>query len=577
MRHGRTQNRTIDFAFKPVHRSLVNRTVFRNSGPMSRCLFFRASFRALLPAVFLCSSLTFAAEQASDSSQNATPVSEQQTTAPTPSQLEGKAPLVASELDSMSRILPPGSNVSLILKDRYGHSLFENRSDQLLAPASTLKILTGLAAYLYLGEDFRFRTQLLQSADGAAGIRFSGDPLFERKHLRRLLSQAKRAGLAEIRGDLILDGSAFNGHDSASGQAWDDQTTCFAAPASAISVNHNCVNGNVKRPVIGQLARPYVPDYEPIRFHSTAMVVDRQTQKDSHCAIELKRGPANLYTLTGCIVRSRYPMPLSLAVTDPVAYASELIAAEAAAIGLKISGQIRRGEMPADASVLAEHESQTLPLYLTRLLKESDNLIADVLLKTLGQRYYQQAGNYRNGTAAVREILADLASVDFANARISDGSGLSTYNLLNASILSQALDHITGMDNQLLREAMPISGVDGSLRFRKGIINSPLKGRIQAKSGYISGVHNLAGFIDTAAGERLQFVLMLSGISLTEAEKKRLRSVGGKGPVARFYESLFNRIYETALPEQHVASDDSGIAAEDSGIAAEDSGAITAQ
>lgn len=450
--------------------------------------------------------------------------------------------------DRARPLLPRGARVAVILRDEQGRTLMSRFPDKLIAPASTLKLLTGVAAEQTLGHDFRFTTALY--ADGKDRvIRFVGDPFFKRSDLRQLLLSLKQ-GKSTIAGDLILDGDLFEGHSWSMAQSWNDTTICFAAPASAISLNHNCVQGNASTGDLNEPVRVYIPEHEPIQIVNETEVLKVATVKHRQCELNLKHRVANVYELTGCSYQRRDPMPLSIAVNDPVAYTVDILREELKTLGIKLKGRIRVGgvSFTEDARVLASHQSPPLSEMLIELMQESDNQLADVLLKTMGQRFVseegqQWPGNYRNGVAAMRDVLSEKLGISMGQAAISDGSGLSRHNLMSARTLADVLAWAVKQDESHVIASMPVSGESGSLKYRRGLINRPLKGRVQAKTGSLRGVVNLVGLLHTRSGEKLQFVVLIDGYSLSPEEWKAIRDRRGKRPLAEFYESLFEAWY----------------------------------
>ncbi len=450
--------------------------------------------------------------------------------------------------DRARPLLPKGARVAVILRDEQGRTLMSRSPDKLIAPASTLKLLTGVAAEQALGGDFRFTTALY--ADGKDRvIRFVGDPFFQRSDLRQLLLSLKQGG-ARIEGDLILDGDLFEGHPWRMAQSWNDTTICFAAPATAISLNHNCVQGNLSTGDLYDPVRVFVPEHEPIQIVNETQVLKVATVKHRRCELNLKHRVANVYELSGCSYQRRDPMPLSIAVNDPVAYTVDILRAELKSLGIRLDGRIRVGgvKLSNDARVLASHRSAPLSEMLVELMQESDNQLADVLLKTMGQRFVsednqQWPGNYRNGVAALRHVLEEELELDLGQAAISDGSGLSRHNLLSARALADTLAWAVKQSDSKVVASMPVSGENGSLKYRRGLINRPLKGRVQAKTGSLRGVVNLVGLLETRSGDSLQFVLLIDGYSLSPDEWKALQKRRGKRPLAQFYETLFEAWY----------------------------------
>ncbi|GAK83613.1 D-alanyl-D-alanine carboxypeptidase [Vibrio ponticus] len=193
--------------------------------------------------------------------------------------------------------LPQGSRVAIAIEPLNSDTpyLTTSNREQFFPPASTLKIVTALAAKLALGDEFQFKTQL-QTNQRDWLVSFSGDPTLTRADLKQLLLQAKQQGMTHIRGDLWLDNSAFTGYERAIGWPWDIIGVCYSAPSSAISLDENCVNASIYTNKDGS-TRVYAPEHFPIYVSSSAKAVSKQQQETSRCDLELQVSPDNHYQL----------------------------------------------------------------------------------------------------------------------------------------------------------------------------------------------------------------------------------------------------------------------------------------
>jgi len=172
-------------------------------------------------------------------------------------------------------------------------------------------------------------------------------------------------------------------------------------------------------------------------------------------------------------------------------------------------------------------------------MKESDNLIADILFKTIGAEYFQQPGNYRNGAKAMREILADKGLSLTSNV-IADGSGLSRHNLVSAQTMFNVLEYIINHDDELqLLNTMPISGVDGTLQYRRGLLTKKLTGKVVAKTGSLKGLSNLVGIVKTEKNHMVPFVLMVSGYNPKPRDANEPKQ---PSPLTQYSAAFFNTI-----------------------------------
>jgi serine-type D-Ala-D-Ala carboxypeptidase/endopeptidase (penicillin-binding protein 4) len=139
------------------------------------------------------------------------------------------------------------------------------------------------------------------------------------------------------------------------------------------------------------------------------------------------------------------------------------------------------------------------------ILNTSQNLFAEMLLKQLGKRF-GGGGSWRDGLAVERRFLIDSVRIDSTEFSLSDGSGLSSANLISPRAFTQLLRYIRGHPRYATFAAgLPLSGGIGSLKTRFSI--GPLLGRVRAKTGSIAGVNTLAGYIERPDGKPVTFAI----------------------------------------------------------------------
>lgn len=398
--------------------------------------------------------------------------------------------------------LPQGHDLALIITDpASGKTVFSQRAEQLQAPASTQKLLTALAAKLYLGNDFRFTTRVEQQGQDLI-FRFSGDPTLSRNDLAAILKQLKTKGIRHITGNIYLNGSQFTGYEQAPGWPWDSLGVCYSAPSSSITLEHNCVQAALySDQSLGQITRLHIPSHQPITATSLAKVVSKSQQQVEFCTLELQTRPGNHYQLSGCLPQRDKPLPLNFAVVDTEAYVRSVLQLELERAGISLKGDIIRNDT-SHGEVLVTHHSEKLPALLQVMLEDSDNLIADNLAKTLGQRYYEQPGSFRNGTEAIKAIIGEHTGIDLSLAVLADGSGLSRDNRIMASDMMKVITYIYQHDDNLgLMKDLPVAGLTGTLRYRQSVRQEPIKQHLAAKSGSLYGTFNLVGVMTSKSGK----------------------------------------------------------------------------
>ncbi|MCB2427456.1 D-alanyl-D-alanine carboxypeptidase/D-alanyl-D-alanine endopeptidase [Methylophaga pinxianii] len=433
---------------------------------------------------------------------------------------------------------PEGADIALYVLDAgSGKELYAERAEQFQQPASLQKIITGLAARLVLDTDFRFETTV-ETTDRDVIINFSGDPTFTRTHLRALIEKLKLKQTS-IQGNLYLNGGAFDTSERAVGVTWDVMGVCYSAPSSSITMNGNCVYGKIEGttpPPVKSLKASGSP-YIDITA-GDIIIREGLENQNIDCDLKLMTDNSNHYSLDGCVGSHRLPVNFHLAVQNTTLYLSKVLQEELDRAGIRLNGKIIRNDK-ISGTVIALHQSEPVMKLIDIMMKRSDNLIADNLLKTVGRVYYKQPGSYENGAAAVKAVLKEKANIDLSRAVIMDGSGLSRNNRITAKDLMQVVQYIFSHKELGLIETLPVSGQSGTLQYRSSLVNAPLTGQVTAKTGSIYGVYNLAGKIKTKSGKSLYFVQLLSNYH-PESDNRNIARKPLRDFERGFYEKLYN-------------------------------------
>ena len=431
---------------------------------------------------------------------------------------------------------PKATDVAFQLIDmKTGKTLVAQRADQLQPPASLQKLVTALAAKLYLKDDFRFVTRLERHKDDVI-VRFSGDPDFSSDDLDALF-QSLRSSQSVIKGNIYINGSIFDDYERAIGLPWDNLGVCYSAPSSSISMDKNCATGNLYIKPGASKPSVLLPAKKPIHIDtSTLQIIKTKPTNDDYCQMKLLADNTNHYQIGGCIHESSLPVKLKFALQNTTAYAKANIEDALKKAGIQLKGKIVRDDNKT-GTVITEHQSASLDTLVREMLKHSDNLIADNLLKTMGHVFYKQAGSYENGIAALQHILKQQANIDLSHAMLVDGSGLSRNNRLSVEQLIQVVSYIFKHPELGLINDLPVSGESGTLAFRSSVNKPPLKGQIQAKTGTLYGTYNLAGKIRTKNNHDLLFVQIVTNFHPADEKQSRW-------PVMKFEKSLYESIYQ---------------------------------
>jgi len=444
-----------------------------------------------------------------------------------------------------------------IVSLRTGEVLYERNAQLLFHPASNQKLLTSSAAFVLLGEDFNFKTSLACDSSvwqngvikGDLALIGRGNPDLTTGDLSTLAQTLAQQGIREITGNLICDDFYFDDVRWGNGWMWDDDPSSDHSRFSALTINDNAVEVVVAPGAsLGKPGQIMINAPSPfVEFINSSITVARREQIDSLSLPRLSidrrwRENENVYVISGAIGMDEAPRTETMNVLDPALFAGHIMRDVLLLNGVAVRGGIYRGFGPSRMRVLAEHQAPLLPV-LTNLNKISDNLTAELVLKTIGAERFGRPGTAEKGAHAMRLFLKSIG-VDTLALKAADGSGVSRYNLVTPCGLMDLL--VAMWQREELRPAfvstLPIAGVDGTLRNRmKG---TSAEGVLRAKTGSLSGVSSLSGYTITADGEALAFSMMVQhylvrdsavrgvqdriGAELTSFRRKPLRVATGR-------------------------------------------------
>jgi len=399
-----------------------------------------------------------------------------------------------------------GARVSALvvsLADR--KRLYSRNAGQGLTPASVQKLLTSAAALYWLSPQFKFSTEVRWDGRDLYVVG-GGDPSLTEEDLRDLARDVRRKELGRIR-NLLLDGSYLD--TLRFGEGWSPEDTLYPyhPMLSAFVCEHDFVTLTVSPKARGKYARVEVePRTRAVQARSKVEVVDegrvsiRISQKATRYGVT--------FDLSGHIASGNKDEAFTRNVADPAWLAGNLFREALLAEGIRMRGKVREGTSPAEAKTIAVHRSQALADLLRTMNKESDNLYAEQVLKTLGAERAGPPGSADKGLLAVRGFL-DTLGVRQDSYRIVDGSGLAHANTLSAETLVEVLAWIY-KQFRLSPEfvsTLPVAGEDGTLARRLGQASRLTR----AKTGTLTGVSSLAGYAVDKRGEVLAFAILVNG------------------------------------------------------------------
>ncbi len=393
-----------------------------------------------------------------------------------------------------------------------GLVLARQNADEPMMPASNFKLITSATALHTLGHDFVFETKLILHNPSAGNgpqddailvVRGDGDPSFGDEAILRVhggdvgdveallqlwVDAVKKANVRKVH-RLILDDSVFDHTFTHPSWPADQLNRWYCAQVAGINFFTNCLDvyptpaGSVGETPLVKIVpeAPFIPATNLATTGATdTFWISRKID-------------SNEITFRGTVKHKRIK-PVNVTVHDPAMFFGQALADRLKRAGIAV-GEVGR---PTPRDVLGDgktlHVIRTpLPLVLERCNKNSQNLYAEALLKRSGRKVTGAPGSFENGAAAVRLFLQKQIGTAAASVNTADGSGLSRDNRVTARIMVDVLTamHKDAKAGRIFRQSLSIAGKDGTLDDRL----TNLKGRVYGKTGYISGVSCLSGYL----------------------------------------------------------------------------------
>lgn len=386
-------------------------------------------------------------------------------------------------------------------------------SNGFFTPASNAKLYTTSLALDRLGPDYRFITEL--RTDPLRGLELvgggdpnlsgcvlpydvaakDGDPLAV---LREFAAQVSAAGVREIKGDVTGISSRYSIGLYPEGWELDDTLYGYGAPVSALALNDNTVTLLLHPTQIGELAEiQTIPAFPHLIILNNVV-----TAAGGHAELHVARQPgSNELAISGTIGATIPELRADVAVDDPALFSAEGMIDALRDQGITVHGEARADYVSEPSGiVVASHESAPLWQIIQVVNKVSQNLHAEMLLQEL---QHVDPAFARN-------------SPDFS---ATDGSGLARQDLVTPEATVKLLERMwDGANRDIWLQSLPIGGVDGTLQHRFRDI--PGAERIHAKTGSLTHVNALSGYVETQNNKWLAFSVMVDQTLMPDREAR---------------------------------------------------------
>jgi serine-type D-Ala-D-Ala carboxypeptidase/endopeptidase (penicillin-binding protein 4) len=434
--------------------------------------------------------------------------------------------------------LPPASYGLLVQEVHGGKVLLDINSTQTMNPASTMKVVTTLAALERLGPNYTWNTDVYAQGTVQDGtlhgdllIRGGGDPFLLEEHVRNMLKTLQREGITHITGDLVLDASYFDVSVSQEPLIDNQQDRAYNVLPHALMSNFQTVtfyfrpHENGKEVVVN--ADPPLPNLHinnKLRLKAGACQGYQRGIR-----IEDDATDPSTVVLSGDFPAQCQQFALVRSVLGPTDYFFGLFSYLWHELGGSLDGSLRLGQAPQQAPLLS-WASPPLADVVKSINKFSNNMMTRHALLTLGAEAIAAPATVEQGAEVVSSYLAMLG-IDSTGLVIANGAGLSREARVSPALMNQVLQRAYASPYMAeFIASLPVNGIDGTMRYR--VRNAGMRGQMHIKTGSLDGVAAVAGFVQSKSGKRYSVAGMLN------------HELADQGPGAELLDALLIWVYE---------------------------------
>lgn len=418
-------------------------------------------------------------------------------------------------IDDMIHKIDPRINMGMMVVDlNTGEKLYQRAIQQTFVPASNMKLFSDATALLALGPDYHFQTQISTDADsirsgklnGSIYLILPGDPSFSSTDLHSLFSSLKTLGVNRITGSVVLVSDFSHTEAHPPGIVPKDLYYSYGASLAPLIIDENRVTITVNPSC--QIGQPALVEYSgPLG----SFVLDNQVSTVAGLGggVSFVTTEDNHLVVRGKIGQRQGAIQQRIAVKNPLSHAEEVIKQTLKNQGITLDGSVILGQSKP-SMLLATHYSQPITQLMADTLKPSDNLYANSLFLHAARKIKGTPVNWQQAEQVVKQYLQQQTGINMQSAVLVDGSGLSRHDLLSVeqtvSLLRYLYEHFPLTYEYIA--ALPIAGQDGTLKRRLRKTNQ--KGFVRAKTGSMTGIMSLSGYLYTANGHTLAFAMYIN-------------------------------------------------------------------
>ena len=438
---------------------------------------------------------------------------------------QGYATSLQHTINQLIDKVDPAINISISVVDlNTGEQLYQRNADHMLIPASNMKIFSEAVALMVLGPDYRFQRQISTDATTLEGGTLNGsvflslplDPSFTSRQLNHLLITLSKWGVKRITGNVVLVTPNSKADPYPPGRDPKDINHSYGAPITPIIIDENRLTF-----IVNPGQQPNDPALVEVSAPADIIPLNNTVQtseKSKLSAIHYKIDQNNQLFISGAIGNETWAFEKRIAILNPLRYAQDWVKHSLKDQQIALDGNVIQGSQPASVVVLASQKSKPLQQLMADTLKPSDNVFADSIFLHTTSILNGSPLNWLQANTVAKRFLEQQTGVNLSQAVLVDGSGLSKQDRVSAKqtvdLLSYIYTHFPIAYEFIA--ALPVSGQDGTLQDR--FKSASQQGLIRAKTGTMTGILSLSGYLSAANGHTLAFAIYINRSPTTPSD-----------------------------------------------------------
>ena len=425
--------------------------------------------------------------------------------------IDGSVAFAANGIDKViSKSTVKRGTISVSVKNlSTGEVVYDLNSDKLVPPASTQKLVTLAAALDTLGTDYAFKTSLYKNVNNELYLKLGADPFLTSKNLDTLMAEAKKKKIVEPK-NIYIDDYILDSVEWGEGWQWDDELNPLMTKFGSYNLDGNLLSIVVMPTASDAPAKIYPKKFYPLTFMNMVTTGSANNIEVEKTAVSLP----DMLTVKGTVSK---PETFEIPVNNLKRYFRLRLEETVNNNKLEYYGNYMQKKTPDKDVYLVYEISHPMQMAVDAVLERSNNLVTETVFKLAGGKFVNNTGS-TDAALKMFQAYCEKLNLDTNDIKLVDGSGVSKNNLMSADFMTDFLLAISKHEQFInYKNAMATPG-EGTLKDRMLYFN----GNLRAKTGTLSDISSIAGYITSQSGNNYAFDIMINDAKTSNADKKML-------------------------------------------------------